>query len=225
MEGPSDNTARRVCSEHRSLLFAVLARTGPWSIQESRDLIEEFAEEDLARALATFDPRRPIEPWLAVVFRNFALRWKRRRERHRQALTFVADSLFATSSELVEENPDPRTPRAVLEEVARLPAPQAECVRLFFGRRDGGASVNAVAKAAGLSWHKARKSLFAGIRAVTSGLADRGLLARTDLAVVRRAFDESSPGTVGVATALGVDPEEVNERLLRVLRCLAALRS
>jgi DNA-directed RNA polymerase specialized sigma24 family protein len=176
--------------------------------------MQDFAAYELPRALGSYRPDRgPLEPWLAVVFRNYALGRRLRLARER------------AQWESLEGIPEPTAPQAefsdaelsgVAAAVGQASGEQRRALRAYFGAQG---SLRAAAQALGWSRHKTRKVLAEGIAATAARLRLGGIIDDEELEICRQRFVEGlSWGEISLSRQIS-EPQA----RARVTRALARL--
>jgi RNA polymerase sigma-70 factor, ECF subfamily len=139
---------RRFLSESAGFLRIIVARTGI-----PNDQVEDVVQETLISVHAirhTYDPTRPIKPWLAAIARRRAIDWRRRRNSaraHEIALDDVGHETFADPN--ANRDKDKAEASASIRRwLDELPAGQRQAVELLKLRE---MSLNEAAAASGQS--------------------------------------------------------------------------
>jgi RNA polymerase sigma-70 factor (ECF subfamily) len=139
---------RRFLSECLPFLRIVVGRTGiPY------DQIEDVVQETLISVHAirhTYDPSRPVKPWLVAVARRRAIDWRRKRNsanRHETPLDDAAHETFADPSANRDKEKS-EAAASVRRWLADLPPGQRQAVELLKLRE---MSLNEAAAASGQS--------------------------------------------------------------------------
>lgn len=213
--GEAEARARETALRWRPLLLSVLRRTGPWTIQEARDVLDDFTSHRLADALRTYRPERGVmAPWLAAVFRNHAVRWKLRSNREAKQFKELAEDILGVEPG-EPEGLDPTSLRATF---AELDEPRRSVLTAYFRRSKGGLSD--LAKELGCSWHRARRMLLEALSEMVRRLADRGAItassARGALLLLRDGLTPSE-----AAEYLRVDLAELQEETATLISYIA----
>ena len=139
---------RRFLSESAGFLRIIVARTGI-----PGDQVEDVVQETLISVHAirhTYDPARPIKPWLAAIARRRAIDWRRRRNSARAneiALDEVGHETFADPNANRDKD-KAEASAAVRRWLAELPAGQRQAIELLKLRE---MSLNEAAAASGQS--------------------------------------------------------------------------
>ncbi|MBI1246043.1 MAG: sigma-70 family RNA polymerase sigma factor [Alphaproteobacteria bacterium] len=122
---------RRFLSESAGFLRIIVARTGI-----PHDQVEDVVQETLISVHAirhTYDPTRPIRPWLAAIARRRAIDWRRRRNSansHEVALDDAAHETFA-DPEANRDKDKSEAAAAIRRWLAELPPGQRQAVELL----------------------------------------------------------------------------------------------
>jgi RNA polymerase sigma-70 factor (ECF subfamily) len=122
---------RRFLGEAAGFLRAVVARTGI-----PADQVEDVVQETLISVHAirhTYDPSRPVKPWLTAIARRRAIDWRRRRNSARDHEVALDDAAHETHAD-----PDANRDREKAEAAAavrrwldELPPGQRQAVELL----------------------------------------------------------------------------------------------
>lgn len=144
-----DATAyRRFLGESAGFLRIIVMRTGIPS-----DQVEDVVQETLISVHAirhTYDPTRPIKPWLAAIARRRAIDWRRRRNSaraHEIALDEIGHETFA-DPDANRDKDNAEASAAIRRWLAELPPGQRQAVELLKLRE---MSLNEAAAASGQS--------------------------------------------------------------------------
>ena len=70
-----NNDAFDLYQAKQHIFIKVLSMTGPWTLIDGHDLLFDFVQQRLPLALRLYDSTLgPIDPWLYLIFRNYARR-------------------------------------------------------------------------------------------------------------------------------------------------------
>jgi RNA polymerase sigma-70 factor (ECF subfamily) len=122
---------RRFLTEIAGFLRAVVARTGI-----PHDQVEDVVQETLISVHAirhTYDPARPVRPWLTAIARRRAIDWRRRRNSANAHEVTLDDSAGETLADPAANRDKDRSEAAasIRRWLAELPAGQRQAVELL----------------------------------------------------------------------------------------------
>lgn len=137
---------RRFLAESAGFLRIIVARTGI-----PTDQVEDVVQETLISVHAirhTYDPARPVKPWLTAIARRRAIDWRRRRNSaraHEIALDDVGHETFA-DPDANRDKDKAEASASIRRWLAELPPGQRQAVELLKLRE---MSLNEAAAASG----------------------------------------------------------------------------
>lgn len=120
---------RRFLSEAAGFLRAIIARTGI-----PQDQIEDVVQETLISVHAirhTYDPTRPVRPWLTAIARRRAIDWRRRRNSARAHEVALDDAGHETFADPDANRDKAEAAAAIRRWLAELPPGQRQAVELL----------------------------------------------------------------------------------------------
>jgi DNA-directed RNA polymerase specialized sigma24 family protein len=195
--------------DHVDVFHAVLRHTGPWRISEGVDVVNDFVVERLPKALNTYDPSRPLRPWLYTIFDRYA-------RRKRGEISGVLDRAVYLGH-LVEELPArrPDTEAATAEQLStiaaaieELPRDLKQCLHAYFNPGPTAGSFRAIAARAGISRYESKRRIFAALAAILDLLKPHELFPAEEFQVAHSYLEEA-------ATYPENSPERGQESVLR----------
>jgi RNA polymerase sigma-70 factor (ECF subfamily) len=121
---------RRFLSESAGFLRIIVARTGI-----PNDQVEDVVQETLISVHAirhTYDPARPIRPWLAAIARRRAIDWRRRRTAaHSHEVAFDEAAETFADPDANRDKDKAEAAASVRRWLAELPPGQRQAVELL----------------------------------------------------------------------------------------------